>query len=72
MGALHRAKIKDVEVKRMLSAIVNPNRYCSKAAEAFSQEILPHFSTRTELYDLTKLYQDPDRLREIVAQSADS
>jgi DNA-binding transcriptional LysR family regulator len=72
MGALHRAKIKDVEVKRMLSAIVNPNRYCSKAAEAFSQEILPHFSTRTELYDLTKLYQDPDRLREIVSQSADS
>ena len=41
---LHRAKIQDVVVKRMLSVILNPNRYRSKAAEAFSREILPKFA----------------------------
>ncbi len=46
MGVLHQAKIEGVVVKRMLSVIVNPNRYQSKAAEAFSQDILPRFSTR--------------------------
>lgn len=45
IGILHRAKIDDVMVKRMLSVIVNPNRYRSKAAEAFCQEILPLFAT---------------------------
>lgn len=44
MGMLHRATIDSVTVKRMLSVIVNPNRYQSKAAEAFSREILPLFS----------------------------
>jgi len=44
MGVLHRANIDDVVVKRMLSVIVNPHRYRSKAAEAFSQEILPLFA----------------------------
>ncbi|MCT7986742.1 LysR family transcriptional regulator [Laspinema sp. A4] len=46
MGILHRATIEGVVVKRMLSVIYNPNRYRSKAAEAFSQEILPQFSTQ--------------------------
>jgi DNA-binding transcriptional LysR family regulator len=45
MGILHRALIDDVVVKRMLSVIVNPHRYRSKAAEAFSREILPEFAT---------------------------
>jgi hypothetical protein len=31
-------------VKRMLSVIVNPNRYRSKASEAFFEKILPQFS----------------------------
>jgi DNA-binding transcriptional LysR family regulator len=44
MGVLHRAQIDDVVVKRMLSVIVNPHRYRSKAAEAFSREILPQFA----------------------------
>ncbi|MBR8829557.1 MAG: LysR family transcriptional regulator [Gomphosphaeria aponina SAG 52.96 = DSM 107014] len=47
MGILHRAYIQDVEVRRTLSLIINPNRYRSKAAEAFSREILPQFSTET-------------------------
>jgi DNA-binding transcriptional LysR family regulator len=45
MGVLHQAKIEDVVVRRMLSVIINPNRYQSKAAEAFIRDILPLFST---------------------------
>jgi DNA-binding transcriptional LysR family regulator len=45
MGMLHRARIDEVVVKRMLSVIINPNRYRSKAAEAFCRDILPQFNT---------------------------
>lgn len=45
MGVLHRARIEDVVVNRMLSVIYNPNRYRSKAAQAFMEEVLPQFST---------------------------
>nr|QCI07138.1 Transcription regulator of Rubisco operon [Hypnea pannosa] len=45
LGILHWARIKNVTIKRMLSIIVNPNRYKSKAAETFSQEILTLFVT---------------------------
>lgn len=41
---LHRATVEDVVVKRTLAVIYNPNRYRSKAAEAFSREILPRFA----------------------------
>ncbi|MDJ0535145.1 MAG: LysR family transcriptional regulator [Xenococcaceae cyanobacterium MO_207.B15] len=56
MGVLHRAKINDVVVRRTLSVIVNPNRYCSKAAEAFSQEILPEFTTKKDFSSLNQAY----------------
>jgi len=58
MGILHRAKIEGVDIERILSVIVNPNRYCSKAAEAFSKEILPKFSTRREFKNLDSLYKN--------------
>lgn len=45
IGMIHRAQIEGVVIQRMLSVIVNPNRYRSKAAEAFCQEILPGFTT---------------------------
>ena len=45
LGILHWARIKNVTIKRMLSIIINPNRYKSKAAETFSQEILTLFVT---------------------------
>lgn len=45
MGVLHRARIEGVVVNRTLSVIFNPNRYRSKAAEAFTTEILPQFAT---------------------------
>ncbi|NJR21702.1 MAG: LysR family transcriptional regulator [Richelia sp. CSU_2_1] len=45
MGVLYKAKMEEVVVTRILSLICNPNRYRSKAAEAFSTEILPLFAT---------------------------
>ncbi|MDK3157248.1 LysR family transcriptional regulator [Kamptonema cortianum] len=46
MGVLHRTRIEGVVVQRMLSVIANPHRYRSKAAEAFTQVILPSFATQ--------------------------
>ena len=46
MGVIHRARVESVEIKRMLSVIFNPNRYRSKAAEAFTREILPQFTSK--------------------------
>ena len=63
MEILHRARIEDVEVRRTLSLIINPNRYRSKAAEAFSREILPVFSSTGENFDLEKHYQNPTRTK---------
>lgn len=63
MGIMQRVKIKDVEVRRTLSLIVNPNRYCSKAAEAFCKEILPQFSTKSEYLEIEKISQEGDRLQ---------
>jgi DNA-binding transcriptional LysR family regulator len=54
MEILHRAQIEGVEVKRMLSAIVNPNRYRSKAADAFCREILPVFANKEWKYEVMK------------------
>nr|YP_009391974.1 transcription regulator of Rubisco operon [Periphykon beckeri]ARW60322.1 transcription regulator of Rubisco operon [Periphykon beckeri] len=48
LGIIHWAKIKNVTIKRMLSIIIHPNRYESKATEAFSREILTLFVTPYE------------------------
>lgn len=47
MGMLHRGRIETVVIDRTLSVIFNPNRYRSKAAEAFTEEILPQFTNRS-------------------------
>ncbi len=57
MGVLHCAPIEGVVVKRTLWLIFNPNRYRSKAAEAFSQEILPQFANPGWNQDMLKLAQ---------------
>ena len=67
MGVLHNAQIKDVVIKRTLSVIVNPSRYCSKAAEAFNQEILPHFSTKKEFNSIDNIYQNTSNLEEVIS-----
>nr|ALL97166.1 lysR transcriptional regulator [Pyropia endiviifolia] len=48
LGIVHWAQIENVTIKRMLSIIVNPNRYKSKATETFSQEILTLFVTPSQ------------------------
>lgn len=45
LGVLHRAHVENVVIKRVVSVIFSPNRYRSKAAETFSQELLPQFAT---------------------------
>jgi DNA-binding transcriptional LysR family regulator len=54
IGTIHRAEIDDVSIQRTLSVIVNPNRYRSKAAEAFCQEVLPRFTTAP--WDMSKIF----------------
>jgi len=51
MGVLHKSQMDEVLVTRILSLIYNPNRYRSKAAEAFSNEILPSFATYSTTQD---------------------
>lgn len=43
LGILHWVKIEDITIKRTLSIVINPNRYSSKASQAFSKEILTLF-----------------------------
>jgi len=45
MKVMHKSQVDQVVVTRILSLIYNPNRYRSKAAEAFSNEILPQFAS---------------------------
>jgi DNA-binding transcriptional LysR family regulator len=45
IGLMCRAQIEGLKIQRTLSAIVNPNRYRSKAADAFCNEILPQFTS---------------------------
>jgi DNA-binding transcriptional LysR family regulator len=47
MGALQRVRIEGVTIKRMLLQIRNPNRYRSKATEAFCNEVLPIFRDKS-------------------------
>jgi DNA-binding transcriptional LysR family regulator len=57
LGTIHRLHVDAVAIKRILSVIVNPNRYRSKAAEAFAREILPSFTTYN--WDGGKLFAKP-------------
>ncbi|WP_320666529.1 LysR family transcriptional regulator [Prochlorococcus sp. MIT 1307] len=46
-GTLHKPLVVDLEVRRELKLIRHPARYCSRAADAFLNEILPLFSTKS-------------------------
>lgn len=43
LGLVSWVKIENVKIKRMLSVILNPNKYKSKASESFNNEILTLF-----------------------------
>ncbi|MGK7938888.1 MAG: LysR family transcriptional regulator [Crocosphaera sp.] len=66
MGEIHVASLEEVKVNRTLSVIINPNRYRSKAAEAFIQEVLPEFSTYPEQLSLEHFSPSPNVLKEVV------
>jgi DNA-binding transcriptional LysR family regulator len=70
MGVLHAAPIEDVEVRRTLSVAINPNRYRSKAAEAFIKEVLPQFSSHPEVLDIEQLALDRERYQEVTSNGA--
>ncbi|HEY9691747.1 MAG TPA: LysR family transcriptional regulator [Oculatellaceae cyanobacterium] len=72
MGVLHRAQIEDIVVKRMLSVIFNPNRYRSKAAEAFTNEILPRFALQGWKHYLDSPSIEPEILKAATPNSASS
>jgi len=72
MGVLHRAQIEDIVVKRMLSVIFNPNRYRSKAAEAFTNEILPRFALQGWKHYLDSPSIEPEILKTATPNSASS
>ncbi|MDJ0677402.1 MAG: LysR family transcriptional regulator [Calothrix sp. MO_167.B42] len=59
MGVLHSASVEGVIVRRTLWLIYNPNRYRSKAAEAFNREILPQFATPGLKETMLKSSQKP-------------
>mmetsp|Transcript_9577 Transcript_9577/g.16524 ORF Transcript_9577/g.16524 Transcript_9577/m.16524 type:complete len:312 (+) Transcript_9577:1737-2672(+) len=46
LGILHWSKIENVTIKRMLSVIMDPNRYHSKVSTAFSREILKSYGKK--------------------------
>ncbi len=56
MQILKTVRIKDVEVTRTLSVLINPNRYRSRASEAFTKEILPQFSPCWDYLEIEKIY----------------
>ncbi len=57
LGILQRAHLRDVELKRTLSLVINPNRYRNHAAESFIREILPEFSSQCQDLEVEQMYQ---------------
>ncbi len=49
-GSLHKPLVADLEVRRELKLIRHPARYCSKAAEAFLNNILPVFASEDSYF----------------------
>ena len=58
MQTIKAVRIKDVEVRRILYVLINPNRYRSKASEAFVKEVLPQFSSQWDYQEIEKIYTD--------------
>ncbi len=70
LGLLHHTHIKGVELKRTLSLIINPNRYRSKASEAFSRYVLPEFTTLDEYENVEKFYQRTNNINPIIENNS--
>ena len=44
-GTVHKPSVVDLQVRRQLKLISHPGRYCSRAAEAFKEKVLPIFAS---------------------------
>jgi DNA-binding transcriptional LysR family regulator len=64
MGVVQRVAIEGVEIKRMLSVIINPTRYRSKAADAFCREILPVFTSLPVDFDVARVSRSSSAVAE--------
>jgi len=49
-GTLHKPFVADLEVRRELKVIRHPSRYCSRAAEAFLENVLPIFASENSAF----------------------
>ena len=45
-GTIFKPTVADLKVSRQLKLISHPSRYCSRAAEAFRNDILPAFASK--------------------------
>ncbi len=57
-GTVHRPVIADLQVSRQLKLITHPARYCSRAAEAFREDVLPVFASTDSPLRKTKGYSN--------------
>jgi DNA-binding transcriptional LysR family regulator len=72
MGVLHRTSVEELEVKRTLSVIINPNRYRSKASDAFIREILPQFCSEEDQTRMEQIYQAQKSFNDTTVEIGDS
>jgi len=72
MKALCSPRIEGVQIKRMLSVIISTQRYRSKAAEAFMEEILPQFTNHPENLNFKQFYLQPRDFGTITSDLGDS
>ncbi|TVQ41901.1 MAG: LysR family transcriptional regulator [Gloeocapsa sp. DLM2.Bin57] len=72
MHILSSPGIEGVQIKRMLSVIISTQRYRSKAAEAFMEEILPLFSNQPENLQFEQFYPQPPDFGTITSDLSDS
>lgn len=71
LKVLRRIPIEGMTVKRVLSLIYNPNRYRSKAAETFSQDILPEFAAKTAKNLFVAPASEPVALETVTSNAGD-
>ena len=72
LGVLKRINLENVVIKRVLSLIINPNRYRSKAAMTFMTEILPQFSTFDSHFEALPKTQEQEQSLEQVTSTPTS
>ena len=58
---LHKPVVIDLKVQRELKLIRHPARYCSRAAEAFLNDILPIFASEDSPFKQPKISKNTNK-----------